>query len=53
MWAGWPDMSRDDDLPDTLEGLGLGGLGFCKFGMLRLINLEWLRNALTRQVQYV
>ena len=53
---GYPDMSRESDLTEALEGLrnlGLGDFAFYNFGMLRPMNLEWLRNALTRQVQYV
>ena len=53
---GYPDMSRESDLTEALEGLrglGIGDFAFYNFGMLRPLNLEWLRNALTRQVLYV
>jgi len=46
-------MSREGDLTDALEGLGLGGLDFYKFGMLRPIRFERFRNALTKKVVYV
>jgi hypothetical protein len=53
---GYPDMSRESDLTEALaglRGLGLVDFAFYNFGMLRPMNLEWLRNALTGQVQYV
>ena len=53
---GYPDMSRESDLTEALgglRGLGLGDFAFYNFGMLRPMNLEWLRNALTGQVFYV
>ncbi len=53
---GYPDMSRESDLTEALEGLhglGIGDFAFYNFGMLRPMNLEWLRGALTRQVLYV
>lgn len=53
---GYPDMSREADLVAALKGLrdlGIGDCAFYNFGMLRPANLEWLRNALTQQVQYV
>jgi hypothetical protein len=53
---GYPDMSRESDLTEALaglRGLGLVDFAFYNFGMSRPMNLEWLRNALTGQVQYV
>ncbi len=53
---GYPDMRRESDLSKALEGLralGLDDFAFYNFGMLRVMNLEWLRNALTEKVLYV
>ncbi len=53
---GYPDMSREADLSAALEGLrnlGIGDFAFYNFGMLRPMNLEWLRNALAKKVAYV
>jgi len=53
---GYPDMSRESDLTGTLDGLrglGIGDFAFYNFGMLRPMNLEWLRKALTEKVVHV
>jgi len=53
---GYPDMSRESDLTgvlDGLRGLGIGDFAFYNFGMLRPMNLEWLRKALTEKVVHV
>lgn len=53
---GYPDMSRESALTEALKGLrdlGISDFAFYNFGMLRPVNLDWLRNALTRQVLYV
>jgi len=49
---GYPDMSRESDLTGALNGLrglGIGDFTFYNFGMLRPMNLEWLRKALTEK----
>ena len=53
---GYPDMSRESDLAGALNGLrglGIGDFAFYNFGMLRPMNLEWLRKALTEKVVHV
>ncbi|HTM81420.1 hypothetical protein [Asticcacaulis sp.] len=53
---GYPDMSRESDLTEALDGLrdlGISDFAFYNCGMLRAMNLEWLKNALTEKVLYV
>ncbi|MCR6659944.1 MAG: hypothetical protein NVV72_11630 [Asticcacaulis sp.] len=53
---GYPDMGQETDLSAALAGLrnlGIGDFAFYNFGMLRPMNLEWLRNTLTKKVAYV
>ncbi|MDV6330837.1 hypothetical protein [Asticcacaulis sp. 201] len=53
---GYPDMTRESDLTETLDGLealGLSDFAFYNFGMLREMNLDWLKRALTKKVHYV
>ena len=53
---GYPDMAAPSDLTDAMKGLrnmGITDFAFYNFGMLRPMNLEWIKAALQQKVLHV